>query len=159
MFRHLRSVSFNRDSDSIRESSHACFVELILNASPNLTHLAVAWRDFRGCVRTYPRLRHVELILQSFHPSQSLFPCKNGNPFDVLQLVQLAPRLTRLETSRIYLPLDADLPRSKNFVHIVPNLMKSYEILQEHRKGCASCNIVQESCGTLFNLTDRKSVV
>ena len=50
------------------------------------------------------------------------------------------------------------LPRSTNLVHIVPNLMKSYEILQENRKGCASCNIVQESCGILFNLTVRSYI-
>ena len=35
---------------------------------------------------------------------------------------------------------------------------KSYEILQEHRKGCASCNIVRESCGILFNLTVRSYI-
>ena len=35
---------------------------------------------------------------------------------------------------------------------------KSYEILQEHRKGCASCNIVQESCEILFNLTVRSYI-
>ena len=39
------------------------------------------------------------------------------------------------------------IPRSKNLVYIVPNLMKSYGILQKHREGCASCNIVRESDG------------
>ena len=34
----------------------------------------------------------------------------------------------------------------------------SYEILQENRKGCSSCNIVQESCKILFNLTVRSYI-
>ena len=69
----------------------------------------MAWRDFRDCSRTYPRLKHVQLLLQSSEPGKSLFRCKNGKPFDVLRLTQLAPGLIRLETSEIYLFLDEGL--------------------------------------------------
>lgn len=101
-FHHLRSFTFNCGSTSANRLQRMSIVQQILDASPNLKHLVVAWRDLRYCSRTYPNLRHVHLVLD--HSSY-----KDQKPFDIERLSSLAPSISRLETSLTNLIPDQNL--------------------------------------------------
>ena len=67
-------------------------VQQILDASPNLSHLVVAWKDFHNCSQTYSNLKHVHLLLDRLYPEPKEY-------VNAHRLSQLAPHLCRLETS------------------------------------------------------------
>jgi hypothetical protein len=63
LFYHLRSMSFNLQSKSIKRTDRVSIVKQILDITPNLSHLEIEWEDFRHCSQTYSNLKHVHLVL------------------------------------------------------------------------------------------------
>ncbi len=113
---HLRSVTFNIKSGSIERSQRVAIVKQILDASPNLTHLVVAWKDFRHCSQTYSNLKHVHLILDRLYPEPK-------QHFNVHRLTQLAPHLCSLETSH------ATIMFNENLVEFVLKIIHRFDQL------------------------------
>jgi hypothetical protein len=87
-------MTFNFDPDSISSSQRVLIVQQILHASPNLSHLVVAWKDFLHCSQTYSNLKHLHLLLARIRP-------KPKEHVDINRLFQLTPNLCRLETGRV----------------------------------------------------------
>jgi hypothetical protein len=58
-------MTFAFQSESIKRSQRAIIVQQILDASPNLSHLVVEWKDFRRCSQTYSNLKHVHSFIRS----------------------------------------------------------------------------------------------
>lgn len=77
-------------------------VKQILDASPNLSSLVIAWRDFRHCSRRYSNLKHVHLLIYGFHDNPIHY-------FNIHRLNRLAPHLRSLETSTAIMILNEDL--------------------------------------------------
>ncbi|CAF4284234.1 unnamed protein product, partial [Rotaria magnacalcarata] len=84
LLRHLRSMTFNFEPDSTQNTIRIMIVEQILDASPNLSHLVTAWKDFRHCSKSYSNLKHLRLIVDRVHSKDEPY-------FNVHQLTQLAP--------------------------------------------------------------------
>ncbi|CAF4137151.1 unnamed protein product [Rotaria magnacalcarata] len=102
LLRHLRSITFNFKPDSTQNTVRIMIVEQILDASPNLSHLVTAWKDFRHCSKSYSNLKHLRLIVDRVHS-------KDVQYFNVRQLTQLVPHLRRLETGGTNIMLNTDL--------------------------------------------------
>ncbi|CAM4749867.1 unnamed protein product [Rotaria magnacalcarata] len=102
LLRHLRSITFNFKPDSTQNTVRIMIVEQILDASPNLSHLVTAWKDFRHCSKSYSNLKHLRLIVDRVHS-------KDEQYFNVRQLTQLVPHLRRLETGGTNIMLNTDL--------------------------------------------------
>jgi hypothetical protein len=77
-------------------------VKQILDASPNLSSIVVAWRDFRHCSRRYSNLKHVHLLFNEFHDNPKHY-------FNIHRLNQLVPHLRTLETNKAIMMLDENL--------------------------------------------------
>ncbi|CAF3805924.1 unnamed protein product [Rotaria magnacalcarata] len=102
LFHHLRFLTFNFESESMTKSERVTIIKQILHASPNLSHLAVAWNDFRDCSHSYLNLRHVNLILERLHPEPTEY-------FNIDRLAELVPDLRSLETSGATIKLNENL--------------------------------------------------
>ncbi|CAF3575226.1 unnamed protein product [Rotaria socialis] len=102
LLRHLRSMTFNFEPDSTQNTVRIMIVEQILDASPNLSHLVTAWKDFRHCSKSYSNLKHLRLIVDRVHSNDEQY-------FNVHQLTQLAPHLRCLETGGTNIMLNTDL--------------------------------------------------
>jgi hypothetical protein len=96
------TFDFESESELIKRSQRVSIIKQILDTSPNLSHLVVAWKDFRKCSRTYSNLRHVHLLLDRLYPE----PKQHVN---VHRLAQLAPHLCYLETSDAYITFNENL--------------------------------------------------
>ncbi|CAF0904086.1 unnamed protein product [Adineta ricciae] len=99
---HIRSVIFKIDTNSIPQYQRTFMVEQILDASPNLSSLQVAWTDFCHCSRKYPNLKHVHILLSGV-------PIKREPYFDTDRLNELVPHLSVLETGDALLMLNGHL--------------------------------------------------
>lgn len=95
-------MTFNFELESIIKSERVTIVKQILDASPNLSHLVVAWKDFCDYSQTYLNLRHVHLILERLYSEPRQY-------FNVDRLAQLAPYLRSLETSGAIFKLNENL--------------------------------------------------
>jgi hypothetical protein len=84
-------------------------VERILDASPNISSLVIAWRDFRHCSRKYLNLKHVHLLLNGSHENPKHY-------FDIHRLNEIVPHLYLLETS------DAIMKQNENLVEFILNI-------------------------------------
>ncbi|CAF0993440.1 unnamed protein product [Rotaria sordida] len=116
LFSHLRSMTFEFKSESIERSHRVAIVKQILDASPNLSHLKIHWKDFRHCSQTYSNLKHVHFVLDRLFPE----PKQHIN---VRQLTQLVPHLYSLETS------DANIIYDENLVKFVLKIIHRFHQL------------------------------
>ncbi|CAF4297237.1 unnamed protein product, partial [Adineta steineri] len=99
---HLQSVTFNIQSDSIQQCERIAMIEQILDASPNLSSLVIAWRDFQHCSQKYLNLKHLHLLLNGRFKNPK-------NYFDIHRLNELVPHLYTLETSDSVMMLNEKL--------------------------------------------------
>ncbi|CAF0724874.1 unnamed protein product [Adineta steineri] len=99
---HLQSVTFNIQSDSIQQCERIAMIEQILDASPNLSSLVIAWRDFQHCSQKYLNLKHLHLLLNGRFKNPK-------NYFDIHRLNELVPHLYTLETSDSIMMLNEKL--------------------------------------------------
>ncbi|UJR35439.1 hypothetical protein I4U23_028196 [Adineta vaga] len=113
---HLRSITFNIDSNSIKNCERIVMVERILDASPNLSSLVVSWRDFRQCSRKYLNLKHVHLLLNGQYDNPKRY-------INICQLHELVPHLSLLETSGGVMKQNEDL------VEVIVNISHQFEQL------------------------------
>ncbi|CAF3626498.1 unnamed protein product [Rotaria sordida] len=104
------------DHKSIERSHRVAIVKQILDASPNLSHLKIHWKDFRHCSQTYSNLKHVHFVLDRLFPE----PKQHIN---VRQLTQLVPHLYSLETS------DANIIYDENLVKFVLKIIHRFHQL------------------------------
>jgi len=113
---HLRSMTFEFESESIKRSQRVTIVKQILDASPNLSYLKVAWMDFRHCLQTYSNLKQVHLLLDRLYPE----PKQHVN---IRRLTQLAPHIRCLETS------GANIMFKKKLVKFVLKIIREFHHL------------------------------
>ncbi|CAF0741225.1 unnamed protein product [Adineta steineri] len=99
---HIRSITFNIQSDSIQQCERIAMIEQILDASPNLSSLVIAWRDFQHCSQKYLNLKHLHLLLNGRFKNPK-------NYFDIHRLNELVPHLYTLETSDSVMMLNEKL--------------------------------------------------
>jgi hypothetical protein len=133
----LRSVKFNIQSESIERSQRVAIVTQILDSSPTLSHVVVAWKDFRHCSKTYSNLKHVHLVLDRLYPDFEL-----KQHFNVRRLAQLAPNLCFLETSNENIMFNENLVkfvlkiirRFNQLVYLILNRNSCYKSKEEKRK-------------------------
>jgi hypothetical protein len=109
-------MTFNFEPDSIKRSQRTTIVQKILDTSPNLSHLEVAWKDFRECSQTYSNLKDVHLLLDRLYPE----PKQHVN---IRRLTQLAPHLCRLEMS------GANMTLNKNLLKFVLKIIRRFHQL------------------------------
>jgi hypothetical protein len=112
----IRSITFNIQSNLIKKCERIAMVERILDASPNLSSLVIAWRDFRHCSRKYFNLKHVHLLLNGFHQNPKDY-------FDIDRLNEIVPHLYFLETS------DAVIKQNQNLVEFILNISHQFDQL------------------------------
>lgn len=91
-------------------------VQQILDASPNLSHLVVSWKDFHRCSKTYSNLKHLHLLLDRLYPE----PKQHVN---VHRLYQLSPHLCQLETSL------ANIMFNENLLEFVLEIIRQFHQL------------------------------
>ncbi|CAF3697866.1 unnamed protein product [Rotaria sordida] len=102
LFNHLRSMIFQFKTERIKETERIYIVKQILDSSPNLSHIEIAWNDFRHCSQKYSNLQHVHLLLDRL--------CRQAKePFNIDRLNELAPNLCCLEISGAYLMFNENL--------------------------------------------------
>ena len=90
------------ESAPSKSSQRVPIMRRILEASPNLRHLALEICDMPDCSSVYSNLRSLHLMLE--HSTY-----KDRDPFDIDRFVRLMPGLRRLETSVANLMLDQKL--------------------------------------------------
>ncbi|CAF4039957.1 unnamed protein product [Adineta steineri] len=113
---HIRSITFNIRSDSIHQCERVAMIEQILGASPNLSSLVIAWRDFRHCSRKYFNLKYVHLLLSGKYKNPKHY-------FDIRRLNELVPHLYTLETS------DSVMMLNKNLIEFILNISHQFNQL------------------------------
>ncbi|CAF2960608.1 unnamed protein product [Rotaria sp. Silwood2] len=113
---HIRSITFNIQSNSIKKCERIAMVKRILDVSPNISSLVIAWRDFRHCSRKYLNLKHVHLLLNGFHENPKHY-------FDIHRLNEIVPHLYLLETS------DAVMKQNENLVEFILNISHQFDQL------------------------------
>ncbi|CAF1095545.1 unnamed protein product [Adineta steineri] len=114
---YLHSLNFNFESMPIQSSQRVAIVQHLLNASPNVSHLAVAWEDFRNMSHTYSNLRHIHLLLDHV-----LYP-QPKEYIDIYRLTQLTPNIRRFETS------GGNIMFNENTIEFVLNLIRRFRQL------------------------------
>jgi hypothetical protein len=115
---HIQSITFNIELHSINKYQRITLITEILDALPNLSHLVVAWKDFRHCSRKYTNLRRLHLIIDGQY--------NNPNPecfLNLRRLTQLTPYLNCLETS------DAIMMLNENLVEFILNIIRQFDQL------------------------------
>ncbi|CAF4300600.1 unnamed protein product, partial [Rotaria sp. Silwood2] len=111
------------------------YIKQILDASPNLSHLVVTWKDFRDCSNSYLNLRHVNLILEPLCPEPTEY-------FNIDRLAQLVFNLRSLEISYTTIKLNENLVqfiskiihRLDQLVYLIVNKDCLYQVKHEKRK-------------------------
>ena len=88
----------------------------ILDALPNLSHLVVAWKDFRHCSRRYTNVRHLHLIINRRYDNPKSY-------FNIHRLTQLTPHLNSLKTSYAIIMLN------ENLVEFILNIIRQFNQL------------------------------
>jgi hypothetical protein len=118
-------MTFDFQPESIQSSKRVAIVQQILDASPNLSHLVVPWKDFCRCSQTYSNLKHVRLILDRLYPE----PRQHVN---IGRLIRLTPHLYRLETS------GANIMFNENLVEFVLEIIRGFHqlVYLTLNKGC-----------------------
>jgi hypothetical protein len=99
---HLRSVIFDFDLYPEKRLQRVPIVEKILDASPNLSYLAVPSQIIHRCKKTYSNLKHLHLFVERFYPEPKQY-------VDIRRLSRLAPHLCRFETSDANILINEDL--------------------------------------------------
>jgi hypothetical protein len=115
-FNHIRSITFNIKSNSIQQCERITMIERILDASPNLSSLVIAWRDFRHCSRKYFNVKYVHLLLNGRYNNPKHY-------FDIHRLNELVPRLYSLETS------DSVMMLNNNLIEFILNISHQFNQL------------------------------
>ena len=125
---------FNFESQSIASWQRVLIVQQILQASPNLSDLTVAWSDFVHCSQTYVRLKRVHLLLNR--------KCSEAKEHvNIDRLIELVPNLRQLETSCGYIILnDGLIEFILNIIHRLSRLM----ILELNKRSASRCKRPQK---------------
>jgi hypothetical protein len=117
-FHRLRSVTFTFESKSITQLQRVYIINKILDVSPRLSHLVVAWDDFRYCSRTNMNVKHAHLVLHVHYD--------DPNPhIDISRLFLLVPGVCCLETSGGHIWLN------QNLVKFVLKIIDTFQQLAE----------------------------
>jgi hypothetical protein len=102
LLNHLRSMSFQFETERMKEAERVYIVKQILDSSPNLSHIEIDWNDFRHFSKRYSNLQHVHLFLDRL--------CRTAKePFNIDRLNELVPNLYCLEISGGYLMFNENL--------------------------------------------------
>jgi hypothetical protein len=114
----LRSVTFTFDPISVVRSQRVYIIDQILDASPRLSHLVVAWNDLRHCSRPNTNVKHIQLELDHH--------CDMPNKhIHISRLFQLLPRVSYFETS------GGNIAFNENLVKFVLKIINTFDQLVE----------------------------
>jgi hypothetical protein len=151
LLNYLRPMTFDFTSETIERSQRVAIVKQVLDISPNLSHLVVAWDDLRRCSQTYSNLKHIHLLLERLYPE----PKQHVN---VRRLNQLAPHICCLETSGASIMFNQNLVqfvlkiicRFQQLVNLTLNKDSLYRS-EENKKVMFKESLIVAGSGRLFD--------
>ena len=115
-FNHLRSIVFKYPYEETESSHRVYVVQQMLHASPNLSDLVVAWKDFLHCSQTYSKLKYVYLLLDRKQAAAN-------EPVHIDRLTQLVPNVCHLEIG------GASVMFNEKIIEFLLNLIRGFRQL------------------------------